>query len=63
MSTTRSVRILSETHEHEGALVPKGTVIDLDIPTADHLVAIKAAEQAAPKSGAQRSAAPNDSEA
>jgi hypothetical protein len=40
---TKRVRILTETHEHAGQLVDKDSELDLDTPTADHLIAIGAA--------------------
>lgn len=43
--TTKSIRILTDTHVHRGKPVPKGTVLhEVDVATADHLVSIKAAE-------------------
>ena len=55
MNDTKRVRITSETHEHEGALVKPGTVLEVPAATADHLVALKAAEHAgaAPKTTAK----------
>jgi|GEM_PF-3807339 len=38
------VRILTETHEHEGKRVPKGAVLDVSPRTAQHFVEVKAAE-------------------
>jgi hypothetical protein len=38
------VRILTETHEHAGTIVPKGTVLDVSPKTATHFVKIGAGE-------------------
>lgn len=40
---TKRVRILTETHEQAGQLVDRDSELDLDTPTADHLIAIGAA--------------------
>lgn len=38
------IRILTETHEHQGQPVEKGTILDVDDNTGKHFVAIGAAE-------------------
>lgn len=48
MSDTVKVRIISETHEHEGKRVSKGTILDVSPATAAHLVDLGAAEMLAP---------------
>jgi hypothetical protein len=46
MSDTKRVRITSETHEHEGKPFKSGEYLEVSAKTADHLVALKAAEHA-----------------
>jgi hypothetical protein len=46
------VRILTETHEHAGKIVPKGTVLDVSPKTATHFVKIGAGEFVAAPAGA-----------
>jgi len=48
---TKAVRITSETHTHQDKPVTKGTVLSLDVPTADHLIEIGAAEAVASTGG------------
>lgn len=40
------IKILSETHEHQGEKVKPGTILDVDEPTAKHLIELGAAEPA-----------------
>jgi hypothetical protein len=49
MNDTVRVRIKSETHYHEGKLVPNGTTLDgISARTAQHLVSLGAAEIVSP---------------
>lgn len=43
------IKILTDTHEHQGEPVKPGTILEVDETTGKHLVAISAAEPAPTK--------------